>query len=336
MPAEICLISPRQPADNGVSQTAMLCAMSTSPRLSPAPALHVCGASTSLGVIALAVTVCIWAGFFVSLRAGAQAHLPVAELALLRFGPSGLLFAPLLWQRRRRIAAVGASGLLVMLLGAGLPYFLIAGEGLRFAPVSDGSTLVPGTIPLAVALLLHLRGQRAPLAQWRALGVISLGVVLMLALSLRHGAPGTWRGELIFLLCSLLWANYTVALRRSGLTPLEAAALLSTGSLLGLLAWWPFSGALQGLHALRALPADALWMHALLQGVGVGLISTFSYGVAITRLGAQRAAVGGALTPVLASVLAWVLLGEWPQPAALAGMVLIVCGVVWLNRLPGG
>ncbi|WP_079415868.1 DMT family transporter [Thiomonas intermedia] len=296
------------------------------------PSLDSAQASTSLGFVALAVTVCIWAGFFVSLRAGAQAHLPVAELALLRFGPSGLLFAPLLWRRRRRVWAVGVPSLMAMIVGAGLPYFLIVGEGLRFAPVSDGSTLVPGTIPLAVALLLHLRGQPTALPQWKALGVIGVGVLMMLAFSFWHGAPGLWRGELIFLLCSLLWANYTVALRHSGLTPLEAAALLSTGSLLGLLAWWPFSPELRGLQALRALPAHALWMHGLIQGVGVGLISTFSYGVAITRLGAQRTAVGGALTPVLATGLAWLILGEWPQPVALAGMALIVFGVVRLNR----
>lgn len=308
--------------------------MSACSPVSHSPRLPAAKVSTSLGFVALAVTVCIWAGFFVSLRAGAQAHLPVAELALLRFGPSGVLFAPLLWLRRHRIAAVGGPSLAAMMLGAGLPYFLIVGQGLRFAPVSDASTLVPGTIPLAVALLLQMRGQPTALPQWRALGIISLGVVLMLALSFWHGAPGLWRGELIFLLCSLLWANYTVALRHSGLTPLEASALLSTGSLLGLLLWWPFSPELQSLQALRALPAHALWMHGLIQGVGVGLISTFSYGVAITRLGAQRAAVGGALTPVLATLLAWWLLGEWPQPAALAGMALIVFGVVRLNRLP--
>ncbi len=284
------------------------------------------------GWAALAATVCIWAAFFLSLRAGALGHLPVAELALIRFGPAGVLFTPLLWRRRARLLAAGWPALLLIVAAAGLPYFLVAAYGTRFAPVSDASTLVPGTVPLAVAALLELRGRRDGVAAPLPLALIGLGVVVMLALSLAHGQPGQWRGDLVFLGCAALWAVYTVTLRGSGLAALDSAALLAVGSLLGLMLWWPFSPALQHLDGLRALPLHELLVQIAVQGVAVGLLSAFTYGMAVTRLGAGTAAAGGALTPVVATALAWPLLGEVPQPATLAAMACIVVGVLWLQR----
>ncbi|WP_028446373.1 DMT family transporter [Chitinimonas koreensis] len=279
------------------------------------------------GYAALAVTVLIWAGFFLSLRAGARAHLAPSELAAIRFAPAGLAFLPVLWLRRRRIAAVPWPLLLSILAGSGLPYFLIAGLGMRHAPVVDGSTLIPGTIPLFVALLGALvYRQPLPAGRGGALAAIAAGVAVLLAFN--HGAGEVWRGYALFLLGSLMWANFTVALRRSGLAPIEGAALISTGSL-ALLAPWLL------LHppiGLAALPAAELWFHGLVQGVGVGFVASLTYAFAIARLGAQRPAAAGALTPVLAGLLAVPLFGEIPSAATLLGMALIVAGVVWVHR----
>ncbi len=279
------------------------------------------------GLAALAVTVLIWAGFFLSLRAGARAHLAPDELALIRFGPAGLIFLPVLVTRWRRILAVPPRHLLFILAGSGLPYFLIAGLGMRHSPVSDGSTLIPGTIPLFVALLAWLGHGRVPATQLRGLGMIGLGVLLMIAMRHASGADA-WQGYALFLLGSLMWARFTISMRESGLTPVEGAAVISVGSL-ALLAIWLIGHPPTGL---ATLPLRQLAFHGLLQGVGVGLLSVLSYTFAISKLGAQRAAAAGALTPVLASLLAVPLFGEMPSAATLIGMGLIVAGVVWINR----
>ncbi|WP_137938164.1 DMT family transporter [Chitinivorax sp. B] len=276
-----------------------------------------------LGIAALAVTVLIWASFFLSLRAGARANLPPAELALVRFGPAGLVFLPVLISRWQRIVAVPKRYLLGMFAGSGLPYFLIAGLGMRHAPVSDGSTLIPGTIPLFVALLGGLLyRQVTPRNQYLALAMISIGASIMLAFN--HGSGDVLQGYGLFLLGSLMWANFTVCLRLSGLKPMEGGAVVSTGSLILLLVWI-LLGHLP--TTLLAMPISSLAFHGLIQGLGVGLLSTLSYAYAITRLGAPRAAAAGALTPVLASILAAPLFGELPGMASLAGMAIITAGV---------
>lgn len=283
----------------------------------------------ALGWAALALTLAIWAAFFISLRAGARVALPPVELALLRFGPAGLLFAPLLWKRRARFAAVPARLWLLIVAGAGLPYFLIAGWGMRHAPVADGATLIPGTLPLFTALLAAALHGRAALARWPALLCIASGVATMLAL--KAGQADLAQGYAFFLLGSLMWSAYTLALREAKLAPLEAAALISTvslGLLLPLLAW---QAGTQGL-ALPSLSGSQLLLQLAIQSVGVGLISTLSYSYAVARLGAQRSATAGALTPVLATLLAIPLFGEQPDGATLIGMGLIAAGVLWSQR----
>lgn len=282
-----------------------------------------------LGWAALALTLCIWAAFFISLRAGARAALPPVELALLRFGPAGLLLAPLLWTRRARFAAVPKRLLLLVVAGAGLPYFLIAGWGMRHAPVADGATLIPGTLPLFTALLAAALHGRSALRRWPALLCIAAGVATLLAL--RAGQADLAQGYSLFLLGSLMWSAYTLALRQAKLAPIEAAALISGVSLLLLL---PLLGwhALQQPLALPQLPASQLYVQLAIQGLGVGLLSTLGYSMAVSRLGAERSATAGALTPVLATLMAMPLFGELPDGGTLLGMALIAAGVLWSQR----
>ncbi len=300
--------------------------MSTALTLAPNPRLS----APILGLLALGLTVLVWSGFFLSLRLGAKAALPPLEIALFRFLPATVCFLPVLWQRWRKITAVPWPLLLMMVCGAGLPYFLVAGLGMRHAPVADGSTLLPGTLPLFVSLLaLGLLGQPLAPSRRKGLALIASGVVLMLLFSLSHAQAGLGQGYALFLFGSLLWAGFTLALRRSGLGPLEGAAVLTYGSLpLLLLALWLSDAPLQ----LPQLPASQLALQFLLQGLGVGLVSTLSYAYAVARLGAEKAAIAGALTPVVASLLAVPLLGELPPLSSLLGMALIVAGVLLANR----
>ena len=284
------------------------------------------------GILALGLTVFVWAGFFLSLRAGAKAALPVGEIAAFRFLPAAICFLPVLSQRWRKILAVPWPLLLVIVCGAGMPYFLVAGTGMRLASVADGSTLVPGTLPVFVSLLAFFIF-RQPITSTRRNGLIliSCGVLLMLFFSLNHAAATLWHGYALFLFGSLLWAGFTLALRRSGLEALEGAAVVTYGSIPLLIMDLLLSSQPLQIHHL---PFDVLAVQVLLEGIGVGLISTLSYAYAVARLGADRAAIAGSLTPVVATLLAVPLLGEVPPASSILGMALILGGVSLANRHP--
>jgi len=284
------------------------------------------------GVLALGLTVFVWAGFFLSLRAGAKAALPVGEIAAFRFLPAAICFLPVLWRRWRKIMAVPWPMLMVIVCGAGMPYFVVAGTGMRLASVADGSTLVPGTLPVFVSLLaFFFLGQQITSIRRNGLLLISGGVLLMLLFSLNHAAASLWHGYALFLLGSLLWAGFTLALRRSGLEALEGAAVVTYGSIPLLILDLLLSREPLRIHHL---PFDVMAMQLILEGIGVGLVATISYAYAVARLGADRAAIAGSLTPVVATLLAVPLLGEVPPASSMLGMAMIIGGVTLANRRP--
>jgi drug/metabolite transporter (DMT)-like permease len=121
-----------------------------------------------------------------------------------------------------------------------------------------------------------------------------------------------------------MWGIYTHAYRRSGLTPMQGAALVGLWSALALVP----AGAPALVEAVSRGLAAPVMVQAVLQGVVAGTMSMILYGIAIDRLGASPAAAISPLGPVLATLLAIPLLGEWPDAAAIAGMLAATLGVV--------
>jgi len=286
--------------------------------------------SGTVGLIALVVTVLVWSGFFLSLRLGARIHLPPVEIALLRFAPGTLVFLPILLRHRARILAAPRLPLALMVVGSGFPYLIVAAFGMSLAPVADGSTLLPGLNPLLVSILGLLVFGRS-IGRRRLLGLILIlgGIGLLVGHSLLNPTPGLTRGYLVLLGAGLMWATFTLAFERSGLRPIEGAAVITFGSIALLLVtlmvrWRP-------LEMLEIDPSSVLPVF-IAQGIGVGLLSTVAYTTAVKHLGATRAAMAGALTPVLSTLLAIPLLDERPHTDALLGLLVIVTGVALANR----
>ncbi len=290
----------------------------------PSPATPAPQSRMLLAWLAALATVVIWALWIVGTRHAVTHDLPPAAIGILRFGVPALVLAPVWWRMGlvpRRLPPLVSLGL----LGSGAPFFLIVATGMRFAPAADVGPLLPGTMPLFVALIgFALFGER--LGRWRLLGfgLIALGIVGIGGRGLIASEDGAWRGHALFLTGAFLWGLYTHAYRRSGLTPVQGAALVGIWSVLLLI---PF-GAPALASALAQGLAGAVVLQALLQGALSGVVAIVLYGVAIDRLGASRAAAVSPLGPVLAAVLAIPVLGEWPDGAAIFGLAVATIGVV--------
>lgn len=277
------------------------------------------------GLAAMAVTLLIWVGFLLSLRAESQSQLTATDLALLRFGLPALCFVPWLLKRGSGIRQIRRRHGLMLLLG-GLPFFYLMSWGSALAPAAHAGALVPGTAPLFVtALAVLLFGEPLPRRRLLGLSVILAGVLLLLGTSLFEMDTGYWRGHLAFLGASLLWAFYTLGLRVLGVGALQATALLCCVSSLGLFL-------LLGLglveSKLLSVGWAELWPYLLTQGLGAGIVGGFSYGVAIRELGAEKTAALGSFTPALAALAAIPLLGETLAPSTLTGVSVIMAGVL--------
>ncbi|GAA3550080.1 DMT family transporter [Zobellella aerophila] len=283
-----------------------------------------------IGYLAALFTVFIWSIYFLSLRLGALSPLGSLDITLFRYAVPGVLLLPLLVARRARLLMVNPLWLLGMMVGAGVPFFLLSMFGMGLAPVVQGSTLIPGTAPLFVTGLAVLVF-RQPLSVWRRLGLgaVLAGVCCLLWQGHRAGGD-LGLGQLLFLLCSLLWALFTISVRQSGLRPLEVAAVVTVPN--GLLAiGYLLIG--QTPLTLSQVPMHEWLSQLLVQGLIVGLGAGFLFGYAIQRLGAEISAAIGSLTPVCATLLAWLLLQESIQPLTGLGLMLVTLGVICASGL---
>ncbi|MBW5486480.1 EamA family transporter [Streptomyces bambusae] len=284
------------------------------------------------GTLALLVTVTIWAAFALSARALSASSLLPADAALLRFGVPLVVLLPALWRRRHRIAAVRPGPAVKIVCGAGVPFFLAAMHGGALTSAAFVGSIVPGMVPLFVSALMVARGHRVPRGtQAAGLALIAAGVA---ALVWRYVVPvdaDVLEGAGTLLVASGLWALYTVGLREVDLDPVGSIGLLCLPSfaVIGLLV---LTGVLPTGFA-HATAGDIV-LFTIVQGLGVGLCAGLLYAFAIRRLGAQRSATVGSLSPVAVVLLAVPLLDESPPLAVIVGVPLITAGVVLANRQP--
>ena len=269
-----------------------------------------------LGYLSITVTLLIWASFFLSLKGGANSNLTPADIALTRFFIPTLLLLPLVWKARNIVTAVPARYLLGMFIGSGLPYLLVAGTAMQFVPVSHGSALVPGTLPLFVTGIAVLFFKQ-PLSRHRVAGLamVLFGIVLFLGASLSSLNFEYTKGHLLFLCGSLMWAIFTISARVANLDALVSAGFISLCSTL-LLVLLIVTGTLPSHLAdtpIAQWPFTELAVHSAVQGVGAGLIAAFTYLYAVKTLGAERSAAFGSATPAIATLLAIPLFGELPD-----------------------
>ena len=273
--------------------------------------------------LAVAVITAIWS---VATRAAVTGSLLPHDVTLIRFSVAALFLWPVFLVSLPRYRQTRKRSLLLMLAGAGVPFMWIASTGLTFAPVTHIATLMIVMMPIFVSLISWLVF-RESLARRQIGGIATVvaGVLLIAGSALflnRHA--GAWIGDLMFLCSGLLFATFTVTQRRSGLSPWQATALVNVGSTLVFL---PVHLALPTSGIPHAGLRELL-VQALAQGMGMALLGLYFYTVAVARLGAPRAAIFLALVPPFSTVLGIVFLDEHPTGFALAGIALVMAGVV--------
>ena len=141
---------------------------------------------------------------------------------------------------------------------------IVAGSALGIAGAAEAGALLPGSVPLCVARVSALLGERFGAARFGGLAMIGGAVPVVLLPAVMLGTDGRWPGYVPLLGAAFLSAGHTIALRRRGIGPWEAAAF---GSLR------PGGACPGGFTPLGEVP-DGLTLAALLaSAVGVVVVS---------------------------------------------------------------
>jgi drug/metabolite transporter (DMT)-like permease len=261
--------------------------------------------SAGLGAASALSVVLIWAAWLISTRHSVGTSLSPLDLSLLRYGVPALILSPYWLRTGLWPKGVPKWTLVLMVCGSGAPFFQLVGFGMKATPASAAGVLLPGIMPLAAALIgILLLGERPD--RMRKLGMLAIlgGGVLLLADNLSSGRL-TWVSYVVLPAGATLWAIYTHAFRKSGLSAFEGGALICIWSTIINLALIPFLGT----HLLTA-PIAETGLQFVTQGLLSGLLATVLYGTAVRSLGGTQAAAYTAVTPVAAAIGGALLLGE--------------------------
>ena len=246
----------------------------------------------------------------------------LAGLILLPFVWRGLAAQPDLWRSEwKHLLALGALGMWIC--GA---WVYLGGQ----TTSSTHIALIYAATPVAIVAL------SARLLHERMTGPQKVGAVLALAgvlFVVAKGRPANLLavrftvGDGWILACAVSWTAYSVLLKYwpSRLSPAQRLVGIIAGGLVllvpfTLLEAWLAPGPPVGTKALGLVLAAAMLP---------GALSYAAHAYIQRELGASRTALMLYLAPVYAVGLAWVLLGEVPQPYHLAGAALILPSI-WL------
>lgn len=260
-------------------------------------------------------------------------HIPPLAFSFWRWALAFALMFPFsvrhLLAYRREIRATWVTLLLLSVLGVG------AYNSFQYLALQTSSainvTLIGSALPIVMLPLsvvwLH---ERASWPEYLGVALSLAGVVVVVT---RGDAAAVSqlqfaRGDLIMLLAVITWAFYTSILKRHR-PPLPSLPLLTIQVFFGALAILPFyliERAQTGGFAANNQVCAAFGYVAIFPSA----LAYYSWEKGVARLGAQVAGLFVNLTPIFASILAVLLLGEQFHLYHALGLALLAGGL-WLT-----
>ncbi len=287
-----------------------------------------------LGLLAWTATVLIGASWQLATRLGVTTTLSPVDLALLRYVIPAVALFPVLMRHGIVPKDTSLWALALIVVGGGLPFGLLGMAGAQFAPASHMGALLPGSMPVFVALLSALfLGERFGVNRLFGLSIITAGVACVVSSTFLRttGGSNVLLGDSLFISAGVLWAIYTVAYKKSGLDPWYGAALVCFWSSVPIVPIWFFSPN----AALLVAPFHDVFLQVLAQGLLAGLLGLAAYGAAIRHLGASVAGASGAVVPVMTAFGGVVFLNETLSLLTGIGIACVVSGLWIYAGSPG-
>lgn len=272
------------------------------------------------GYLFVLITMCIWGGFTLTARLNALWNISAWDIVALRFALAFLILIPILLYRKDTAFLLKKQPFVLAMFG-GVGYCLFAYSAFHYAPTAHAAIFLNGCMPICTAIAAWILMRQAfDRHTWVSLVIMLSALASMSILMYQETGVALGFGDFLFFVSAILWAVFTVLLRKWQLSAWHVMA--------GVAIW----------SAVVYLPIYLLFLpknlnvpeptHLLLQtifhGIFVVIIATLTYVAAIKRLGAFKAGGLCNLAPFIAAVLAVPLLDE---PLSIA----IICGLVGMG-----
>jgi drug/metabolite transporter (DMT)-like permease len=194
------------------------------------------------------------------------------------------------------------------------------------APAAHGASIGPGTVTL-IGIIggVMMFGTKLSRPLVIGIAVVLSGLACLAVAGAKPSAatPDMLWGDLCFLGVGLLWGFYPLMLTRWKTDGLKATAIVSVLSI----AYLPFY-ALFFFRGFDVAPWWVLLAHGLNQGLLNVVIGLWVWAWAAKIIGVGVAGRFPPMIPVVGTIMGMPILGEWPGPLQLAGIGLIVSGLL--------
>jgi drug/metabolite transporter (DMT)-like permease len=286
--------------------------------------------------MAIAGVLLLWASAFAGIRAGlrltpagalgADGYGP-GELALLRFGTASTVLALFALATRMRLPDRADVPKIALAGFLGISIYHVA---LNFGEVTvnaGAASMLISAGPVFTALLsvLFLKERLTKLG-WGGIFLAFIGVALI-ALSSGKGLSFT-PGALLILLAAAVAAVYSI-LSKQSLRRYAAIEFTCYSIWAGTLPMLVFLPSLLRRFTTAAPPAT---LAVIYLGIFPAAIAYVLWNQALSRMPASLLSSFLYLTPVIASLIAWVWLGEVPTVLTMVGGTIAIVGVVLVQK----
>ena len=277
--------------------------------------------------VAAFVMIVVWGVSFLNTRVLLDAGLTPTQIFVARFA---IAYLSLLVISRFKVRFTGwRDELLFVVCGiaGGSAYFIAENTALELTLISDVAVLV-SIAPLTTALMgaIFYRDERITWMTCLGMVIAFVGSV-MLALKDGFVWGDSVLGDLLAMLAALVWAFYSMALKRLNRT---YSTLFITRKLFfyGVLSALPLLAMQDSKVEWEALKQPEVWGNLLYLGLICSMAAYFIWGITVKRIGAVRASNYFYLSPIISMIAAAIWFGERTNAIAYVGCVLILAGVI--------
>lgn len=287
-----------------------------------------------LAMGAMLLAMLIFGSNFALSRYAVQHGLAPFDLVALRYLLAGPVMLPVFWRLGvRTCAGIGWRRGLLLAVISGAPMTLAMSTGALLAPAAHGAALGPGTVTtVGIVCGIVVSGRLPPPLTRLGLAVVVAGLACVALAGAAHGARSVVLGDLCFFATGLMWGFYPVLLHAWRLDGLVGAAVTAVLSM----AYMPVYVLFLEPRLLTASPVLVASM-AVYQGLLNSIAGLWLWGKGVRILGASGVLLFPPLIPVVGTLCAIPILGEWPGLPQALGVLLIVAGLAlsaFGNRAP--
>lgn len=246
------------------------------------------------------------------------------------------LYGVILWWVTRKpsdnVQAVTRRDLLAILMLGFFGYYLASMldfEGLNYVS-AQLERLTLFTYPVMVALLSWvIFAEKITKQVWFALACTYLGVMFLYLYETSTSQQSIALGTTLVALAALSFSCYVIFSKRY-IQRLGSLFFTSVAMLSSTLFVFIHFFITNGIHDLQV--NSTVWLYAFLLGVVSTLVPSFMISEAIARIGGTKTSIAGSVGPVFTILLAVVILGEDFGWVHFVGMILVIIGVLALNK----